>query len=266
MGITTFNEIKDIKNINDNEFFIIATPSNIRLTLIEELISRGVKNIIIEKPLALNITQANKIKILINKKNINIFVNYHRRNIKKLTLLNDELSNCIEINVFYSNGLINYASHAIDLTNFYFGRIKWVKHIHGTMNNNDLIDDSPSFLGEINDNIRVIYHGFKKLNYDLLDINFICQDKRVNLYTGGALITYEEPLEGVYYPSYKHLKVKKTYKKKSEGFKELYLNLFNFLNTGKKGNLCNFDDAYYAVNVCNAVLQSSKNNGKKIYI
>ena len=37
------------------------------------------------------------------------------------------IKDCIAINVNYNCGLLNYASHAIDLINFYFGKLKFVK-------------------------------------------------------------------------------------------------------------------------------------------
>jgi len=85
--IESNNNIKSIKfsnelptEINEIDLCIISTSSNVRLKVLEELISNiFVKNIILEKVLFQSIEELDEAKMIINKKKINCWVNCFRR-------------------------------------------------------------------------------------------------------------------------------------------------------------------------------------------
>ena len=177
-GFPVGKSIFEIKNVNDHEIFIICTPPKVRLEIIDYLIKVGAKNIIIEKPLSISIKEGEKIKNYVLNSNINCFINYHRRNIKLILDIKKIIKNCIAINVSYNCGLLNYASHAIDLINFYFGKLKFVKSSINSKSIKEL-DKSYSFFGELDNNIAVNFNGYDNANYNLLDIDFFVRTKKL---------------------------------------------------------------------------------------
>ena len=84
------------------------------------------------------------------------------------------------------------------------------------------------------------------------------------LKTGGSLIIEEKPIKNLYYEGYNHLKSIKEQKKTSEGFKELYLNLYDFVVNNKKKNFCNIENSCYVTEVCEKVIKSVKSGKKQI--
>ena len=262
--ILCFKSIKEIKKASCNDIFVICTPPNKRFNIIKELVDLNAKTIICEKPLCINYKESQSIAKIIKKNNVNFFTNFHRRTITNLIVLKGKLKNCVAINVHYNNGLHNYASHAIDLINFYFGKLKYVKYLEEKKISTKP-DSSISFYGMLDNDRKVTFHSYDKIKYDLFDIEFVCKDKRITLKTGGVIICEEKPIKNNFYEGYKHLKVIKTKNKKNRDFKELYYNLYHYMVTGKKNSLCNIEDACYVVKVCDKVKKSFK-NGKKIYI
>jgi len=205
-------------------------------------------------------------KTLVNNK-VNCFINYQRRNIKYIKNLKADLSDCLEVIVNYNNGLHNYASHAIDLLNFFFGKISHVNSFHNFYNKNKKNDQSISFSGIIKNKINIKFNAFNNVKYDLLDLEFICKTKKITLQAGGALIKHEKPFSGLFFEGYSHLKLIKNYKNSSNGFKELYSNLYNYMLTrNNSSKMCTIDDAIYVVKVCETVVKSYNNRGKKITV
>ena len=265
-GFPVGKSILEINNAKDHEIFIICTPSEVRLEIINYLIKVGAKNIIIEKPLSVSIKEAEKIKNCVSDNNINCFVNYHRRNVKLILDMKKIIKDCIAINVNYNCGLLNYASHAIDLINFYFGKLMFVKSSINSINLSKELDKSYSFFGELDNKIAVNFNGYDNANYNLLDIDFFCKNKKISIIAGGKIFKTEKKINNLYYQGYSHLKNNNIYKNNKNGFIEFYENLYDFFTQNKKSNFCKVDEALYVVKVCDSVIKSFKNNGKTIPI
>ena len=157
--ILCFKSIKEIKKATSNDIFVICTPPYERFNIIKELIDLNAKTIICEKPLCINYKESHSIANIIKKSNVNFFTNFHRRTITDLIVLKGKLKNCVAINVHYNNGLHNYASHAIDLINFYFGKLKYVKYFE-EKKVSAKSDSSISFYGMLDNNRKVTFHSY----------------------------------------------------------------------------------------------------------
>jgi predicted dehydrogenase len=104
----------------------LCTPKNIRLSEFVKILVLKPRLVIIEKPLALTVDEAKKIKMLSAKHKIKIFVNYTRRvdpifeRLKKV-LYSKKYGQISSIKINYYGGMYNIASHFIDLIMYYFG-------------------------------------------------------------------------------------------------------------------------------------------------
>lgn len=128
-----FNLIKNINDIqfNNYDIVVIATPTETHFSLLNQCIQSGVKYVICEKPISYSIQELNKIEHLIQKKNSKIFINYYRRFQKSYEQLKKDLNPYLfeisSIKVTYYKGILNYASHAIDTLNFFFGSVSKIE-------------------------------------------------------------------------------------------------------------------------------------------
>lgn len=129
-----FKTIENFKKINEERIDIVSlcTPENVRLPEFKKIISLKPKLIIIEKPIALTLKEANKMKQLADESKIKLYVNYTRRVDPFLSKLKEafcsgEFGQPRLIKVNYTGGLYKNASHFIDLLMFYFGSPKNMK-------------------------------------------------------------------------------------------------------------------------------------------
>lgn len=132
-GAQTFSDIEEMLEQTQPQLVSVCVPTELHLPLMEILLSYGVRNILCEKPLAMSEAGANRLNALIAKHKARVAVNYMRRflpeceKIKALfsetsTPLSSENFGRVESGViWYTGGVINSASHFIDLMLWFFG-------------------------------------------------------------------------------------------------------------------------------------------------
>lgn len=110
------------------EIVVIAAPTETHLSLVERVCQYASPKVVLcEKPLSYQMADAYQIVEICEKNNIQLFVNYMRRldratqEIKEL-IFGGGLGPFSVGTCFYSNGLINNASHFVDILQFWFGK------------------------------------------------------------------------------------------------------------------------------------------------
>ncbi len=139
-GCEVFESLPD--EMSGIDLGVICTPVAARLEIVEHLLNRGVKTLVIEKPLCITVAQAEAYSELEKKYSARILVNYTYRlslpyyHIKKLNLV-DRLA--IDYGMFYVGGrgshrhwkhlkefdggvLNEMAIHMLDLADYLFGK------------------------------------------------------------------------------------------------------------------------------------------------
>jgi hypothetical protein len=114
--------IVDAFRASPPELVSICTPPNTRLGIVDELLSRGVRAIWIEKPLADSVVAAEAIVAVCEDENVPLQLNFLRRfdplHQRVAELLRGRVLNA---DFRYSGTLENYGSHAIDLFRWFVG-------------------------------------------------------------------------------------------------------------------------------------------------
>ena len=125
----SFVEIEDAMNIIKPDVVVIATPTCSHLTVMESIFEFGrPKLILCEKPLADTYEKAEKMVMLCNANNCELYVNFFRRiersilEVKK-RIVNQTIKLPVKGILWYSKGLLNSGSHFIDLLTFLFGPV-----------------------------------------------------------------------------------------------------------------------------------------------
>jgi predicted dehydrogenase len=123
----SFANISDALTSTSPELAIISTPTQVRLSLVEELLgSKTLRVILIEKPLAKNVEEASKIIRLCQENGTKLFVNYMRNSSQgtlnfKEWLDKQDISGSFSGNIWYQGGLLNNGSHFVNLLEFLLG-------------------------------------------------------------------------------------------------------------------------------------------------
>ena len=168
-NVKSYKDYRDMLKFHVNlNLIVIATPSGMHYEHSIEIIKNFKKNLIIEKPLTLKISQAKKIFNLAKKNNVTVFPVFQNRynsavqRIKK-SILKKELGTVRVVNVrvrwcrpqryydlskwrgtFSHDGgaLTNQGIHHIDLLRYLFGEIKFVNCQMRTFGSNIEVEDT----------------------------------------------------------------------------------------------------------------------------
>ena len=112
------------KNIDEIDLCIIATSSNVRLSILKKLISAySIKNLILEKVLFQSVGELDEAKSIIHKKKINCWVNHTRREDQCWKDVKKILSGYSNMKLYYGKYNWNMCSvsiHMIDLAVWLF--------------------------------------------------------------------------------------------------------------------------------------------------
>lgn len=122
-GVSLYSKVEECLRTELPDIVSIATPPASHRELIERCLRYSVKAIICEKPLSDNLQDAMRIERLVRKHKIFFIINHQRRffplfqNAQKRIAAGD-LGNTHQVTAYYTNGLLNNGSHAIDVLQF----------------------------------------------------------------------------------------------------------------------------------------------------
>ncbi len=121
-------EFEDL-NPSDVDIVAICVPTNSHFKIIKRVCATGIRNIFCEKPFCSNLSEASMAFNSMTDKDINLYIGYQRSFMSDIKILkkrydDGELGDFISGVFYYSKGLLNNGSHAIDLILKLFGKIE----------------------------------------------------------------------------------------------------------------------------------------------
>jgi len=263
-GVRVYQDLTDVP-LEAREVVVICSPTTEHYICIKRAVERQPLVIIVEKPLCLDITQANDILAMSQKFHVPVYVNYNRRLDKRFNELLSMVPNKpLSIQVEYANGIYNYSSHFIDLLLQWYGGCESVTQI-GKFNLN-LPDPNPSFFLQFDSEFSAYFWGFDNVDYDLLDMKIWNKSGSLRLKAGGACVSMERPLSGLFYEKYDHLDTVWQSTGMVSGFRELYELLGSTKNFHFLDRACGLEMSILNVRIIEAVLKSHMQGGRTIYL
>lgn len=129
-GVSAYEKIEEIENLDSVEVVVLATPPNVRQGIVTRF--KNIKALMLEKPVAIDWPQAKSFAMEIANLNIKTQVNFLRRadrTTRDLVFgkLLEEIGEIQAVNLVYGNGLKNNGSHMIDLARMFLGEIQSVQ-------------------------------------------------------------------------------------------------------------------------------------------
>lgn len=201
--------IEELRKFNKSKIDIISlcTPENIRLSEFRKMLVLKPKLVVIEKPIAMSISEAAKIKALARANNINIFVNYIRRVnpffVELKNIVNSGRLGKVElVKINYTGGLYKNASHFIDLMLYYFGRPRKILCLSRKKRYNGDID--AAFILSF-PNFDIHFQDVSDKNYSVGEIDFFLSLGRIIVLDFGAKVKAFRSQEDPVFPGFKAL-------------------------------------------------------------
>ena len=191
------------------DIVVIATPTELRTSLIEQALDAGVRTFVLEKPIAANLAEAEAIAARLKAASATVAVNYLRRYASGLQALAQRLRSGAfgalnYANVHYGKGINNNGSHAIDLMRWWFGDPESVT-VTGRVE--DGRKDDPT--------LHVVYHLAKDMGHapvtfqasdhralSLFEIDLVCTKGRVRITERGAHLRVSTVAPDPTFPGY----------------------------------------------------------------
>ena len=252
-----------LEELNDDraDVIVICTPSTDRVDIVEAALEMKPRVVIIEKPMACDLTAALRIAETSRQTGTPILINFQRRFDTKIRKWREFAPQpARSITVTYGKGLYNYASHAIDLMLDWYGSVTEVRSLS---NVGDLVESDPSlsFAASLETGTTAVFIGHDSLGYDLWDMEIVGDTKRLSLRAGGAEAYLEEPEMSRFYTGYAHLRQISNENAAVGGFSELYDAVAGYLDHGTELGGCNVERGLENMAILDAVHKSTLANG-----
>jgi len=176
-------------NLSEYDILSICTPTQFHSELLKKALESEISVIICEKPIAGTNNELDELLPIYQNGNSKVLVNYIRRFHPNYKWLKNEISTWDEalshINCIYYKGLMNYASHAMDiieyLTSFKleYSKIKEVRRVA------DYFDYDPTMTIHGNQNeVNFFFQGLTT-NYPLFEFDLFFKSYRLRVFNGG---------------------------------------------------------------------------------
>ena len=260
-NIQKYNNFKDFFDNSSNlDLVAICTPSGLHY---EHCLMAAKKNLnaLVEKPITLNFKQSQRLKIIFDKKKLNLFVVKQNRFNKTLIILKEIIKKnylgkvyLANLNVFWhrhqkyydqdkwkgtkqldGGAIFNQASHHIDILNWLFGKIKSVSCVTSTIARKIQTEDT-ALINFKNNNGTLISANITVLSYLK---NYECTlniiSEKGNLKIGGPALNKFEVLDVLNIDKIKKIFKKYNYnlnKTLNYGHEDVYSSLIEDLRNG----------------------------------
>lgn len=201
----------DEKPMKYYDLVVISTPTQTHYHYLKRILKDPPRLIICEKPVAEKLGQLKELLALYKKCKAKVLVNYHRRFQPKMKELSKQIlalhakTSCRSIVITYQKGLLNNASHALDLLGFLFSRPFKPKNIKicGRFKE-QLLNDATISLTCDWEGVKIFFVGLPriKISYFNIDLYFEKQVLKIGHCGDRVEIYKSEKQIGNYFPKF----------------------------------------------------------------
>lgn len=228
-----------------------CVPDKFHGKVIEELSKYVLKLIVLEKPVATSLLEAEEIRKCVQKKGIPVLVNYSRRFIKEFQILKQKIlcmGTYLKGTGYYGKGAIHNGTHMIDLILYLIGKDVEILRVKNPIN--DYSGDDISYDIEL----RVSEGFFNMIAVDcrvvtIFELDLFFEKARIRILDGGTLIEIYTLNESSTLKNSFHYSLSETIKINYSGaLCGLADNIIDYLDNGKK-MLCSLDDGIKVIEI-----------------
>lgn len=236
------------------DVIVVAASDEAHYDILKEISSYKIKLVVAEKPLTTTISEAKRIVDIYHQKNIPLVVNYTRRFVPELAIIQEKIKNkyygeFIAGNAYYGKGLFHNGSHTIDLLRWFIGELKSSKIIS---NLNDFDPDDPSVTAILTfmNNKKLYLQAVDSHLYTVFETDLLFTRGRIVIERGSLLIEEYQITRNKLFTGYKNLiKIKSIESGRVQALSYLVDNVYNFLHKQEKLK-CSLDEGYKTLLTC----------------
>lgn len=183
--IKTYESYERMLEENELDVIVVATNDESHFEILNKLINHKPKLVFSEKPLTLNLEEAERIVKSYGENKIPLLVNYTRRfleeffDIEKIIKENG-IGDIESATFYYSRGLIHNASHYLDLVLWYFGEPEKILRVSDKegISKKDLTTSFDLFYSN---GLEVRFIGLKPTRLSFAEIDLVGTNGRVKV-------------------------------------------------------------------------------------
>jgi len=201
---TAVSKIEDIYQ-GFHDVVSICTPDGTHFEIVRALLeSRCCRTIFVEKPVALSTTETEQLEQLANTTDIEVIVNFQRRNEakhhdirKRLVAAPDKI---LSVGAYYIKGLMHIGITMIDTLTFLFGYPEAVLAYNRVFNReaSDYSYEFVLFYDSFSVSVKTIDAERHKYNYHIFEIDMLLTDRRITLMDNSRAIRESSLTEYAY--------------------------------------------------------------------
>lgn len=240
---------EDLANqIKSPDIFIVATPTDTHLEIIEQIFLHfSPKIILCEKPISYKLNEAEKILELCKKNSCKLYINYIRQAQPaalevKDRILNNHIEGPLHVKAFYTKGLVHNGSHFIDLLQKWLGPIKDLK----VENKNQQLP-----FGDGNPDLKVFFKNASAEVYSSLAQDVACNE--IFLFAKNGVLEYKESgykVEWIQRRNGESYQVERLF----SGLEHYQMHVLNEIFKANRGLPANLTDGESALSTLKAIL------------
>jgi predicted dehydrogenase len=258
-GRKAFDSIGHAFGRESVDIVCVSVPDKLHYEVLKEIADFGPKLVFAEKPLAISLSEAKKIRDVYNKLRIPVCINYKRRFVpefQKLKVGLAENGGYLTGTGYYGKGFIHNGSHLIDLLSFFLGEFH-VQDITGK--SFDYADDDPSISAVLyfQDNKPFSLQAIDCRMFTIFELDLIFEQKRIRIKDLGFRVEEFELRESHIFSGYYEMTQIAGYETQL-GSSMLFSasNIYNHLSIGE-ALMCSIDDGYRTLELCSRILEKA---------
>lgn len=181
VSVKMYSDFGEMLEKERPELLIVTSPTETHYEICRIAINKSVPAILCEKPISFSLFEGRKLVKLARDKKIIIVFNYNRAFNKKYNLLADKIKSkhwgkVLDVEVTYTKGILNNASHAINLLVKFFGPVSKVRGLKLIVpNHND-----PTLNFSLNFGKCVAcFHGLGKKKHSIFKMDIFFEKARL---------------------------------------------------------------------------------------
>ena len=262
-GAPTFITVESAMKQLSPDVVVIATPTKSHVSVLDQVLSScRPKLILCEKPLAYSVDEGRAMVEMCKKEDVELFVNYTRRSDHgvleiKRRLDTGEIRTPVNVNAWYSKGILNNGSHILNLLELWIGDILSVNVIHlgGLWDDHDPEPDASIIFERGN----AIVRATKEEYFSHFSVELLSPSGRLRYDKGGELIEWQGVYEDPNFSGYRILAEQK--ETLQNGMKMYQLHVFDQINQhfhGVETTLCTGRQALNTLEAINSIIIKRK--------
>ena len=270
-NILFFTNYKKMLNEIKPKIVSISTWKDSHYKITSDCLDFGIKVIVLEKPLANNLTQSKKLIKKIKQNKAKVIINHRRRfdtEIINLTmkLKKGVIGDIVQVSSNYVYGLLTTGTHLIDTLRMLLNPIAGeIQYVTGFKNKfkvfNPKGDSSYDGILQFENGLKVSFHSHNIKDYDIFDFHIYGTKGKILITDIGRSIFSYKIIKSPEHSGFTELSTNNKKLCKSDPrpqFEKLSQNALDCLKIKNKFPLCSAHDSHIDMIIINSIIKSDK--------